>query len=123
MTWSLAATLLLLSGDVEVNPLVYNRTYQTEVRTGPAKLHGPVPLLLSGDVEVNPGPKKGAPKEPAGPTPEQKISELETKVTEYQEKITGKKIFKEAMNTSACKKQFLSYFLFTWLGIAPALLQ
>jgi len=92
MTWSLAATLLLLSGDVELNPLVHDRTYQTEVlqdRTGPAKLHGPVPLLLSGDVEVNPGPKKGAPKEPAGPTPEQKISELETKVTEYQEKITG----------------------------------
>jgi len=92
MTWSLAATLLLLSGDVELNPLVYDRTYQTEVlqdRTGPAKLHGPVPLLLSGDVEVNPGPKKGAPKEPAGPTPEQKISELETKVEEYQEKITG----------------------------------
>ena len=100
MTWSLAATLLLLSGDVELNPLVHDRTYQTEVlqdRTGPAKLHGPVPLLLSGDVEVNPGPKKGAPKEPAGPTPEQKISELETKVTEYQEKITGKKISKESI--------------------------
>ena len=103
MTWSLAATLLLLSGDVEVNPLVYNQTYQTEVRTGPAKLHGPVPLLLSGDVEVNPGPKKGAPKEPAGPTPEQKISELETKVTEYQEKITGKKISKESIITRALK--------------------
>ena len=104
MTWSLAATLLLLSGDVELNPLVYDRTYQTEVlqdRTGPAKLHGPVPLLLSGDVEVNPGPKKGAPKEPAGPTPEQKISELETKVEEYQEKITGKKISKEPIITKA----------------------
>ena len=102
MTWSLAATLLLLSGDVELNPLVYDRTCQTEVlqdRTGPAKLHGPVPLLLSGDVEVNPGPKKGAPKEPAGPTPEQKISELETKVTEYQEKITGKKISEESIST------------------------
>ena len=106
MTWSLAATLLLLSGDVELNPLVYDRTYQTDVlqdRTGPAKLHGPVPLLLSGDVEVNPGPKKGAPKEPAGPTPEQKISELETKVTEYQEKITGKKISKESIITRALK--------------------
>ena len=47
-------------------------------------------LLLSGDVELNPGPKKGAPKEPAGPTPEQKIAELETTVKTYEEKITGK---------------------------------
>ena len=46
-------------------------------------------LLLSGDVELNPGPKKGAPKEPAGPTPEQKIAELETTVKTYEEKITG----------------------------------
>lgn len=45
-------------------------------------------LLLSGDVELNPGPKKGAPKA-EGPTPEQKIGELETKVSEYEEKIQG----------------------------------
>lgn len=45
-------------------------------------------LLLSGDVELNPGPKKGAAKD-AGPTPEQKIGELETKVQEYQSKIEG----------------------------------
>ena len=45
-------------------------------------------LLLSGDVELNPGPKKGAAKD-AGPTPEQKISELEGKVQEYQDKIQG----------------------------------
>ena len=46
-------------------------------------------LLLSGDVELNPGPKKGAPKADAGPTPDQKISDLEAKVNEYQEKIQG----------------------------------
>jgi len=45
-------------------------------------------LLLSGDVELNPGPKKGAPKA-EGPTPEEKISGLETKVGEYEEKIQG----------------------------------
>jgi len=45
-------------------------------------------LLLSGDVELNPGPKKGAPKV-EGPTPEQKIGDLETKVGEYEEKIQG----------------------------------
>ena len=42
-------------------------------------------LLLSGDVELNPGPKKGAPKD-TGPTPEQKIAELETTVKTYEEK-------------------------------------
>ena len=47
-------------------------------------------LLLSGDVETNPGPKKGAPKEPAGPTPEQRITELETKVKTYEEQIGSK---------------------------------
>ena len=47
-------------------------------------------LLLSGDVELNPGPKKGAPKEPAGPTPEQRIAELENKVQTYEEKIGSK---------------------------------
>ena len=47
-------------------------------------------LLLSGDVELNPGPKKGAPKD-TGPTPEQKIAELETTVKTYEEKISGKK--------------------------------
>lgn len=47
-------------------------------------------LLLSGDVELNPGPKKGAPaKEPAGPTPEEKIATLETTVQAYEEKIQG----------------------------------
>ena len=45
-------------------------------------------LLLSGDVELNPGPKKGAPKE-TGPTPEQKIAELETTIKTYEDKITG----------------------------------
>ena len=49
-------------------------------------------LLLSGDVETNPGPKKGAPKEPAGPTPEQRITELETKVKTYEEQIGSKYI-------------------------------
>ena len=48
-------------------------------------------LLLSGDVELNPGPKKGAPKE-TGPTPEQKIAELETTIKTYEEKVTGEKI-------------------------------
>ena len=51
-------------------------------------------LLLSGDVETNPGPKKGAPKEPAGPTPEQRITELETKVKTYEEQIGSKYIHK-----------------------------
>ena len=45
-------------------------------------------LLLSGDVELNPGPKKGAPKD-TGPTPDQKIAELETTIKTYEEKITG----------------------------------
>ena len=47
-------------------------------------------LLLSGDVELNPGPKKGAPKEPAGPTPEQRITELENKVKTYEDQIESK---------------------------------
>ena len=47
-------------------------------------------LLLSGDVELNPGPEKGAPKEPAGPTPEQRITELENKVKTYEDQIESK---------------------------------
>ena len=54
-------------------------------------------LLLSGDVELNPGPKKGAPKD-TGPTPEQKIAELETTVKTYEEKISGKKKKQNEMN-------------------------
>jgi hypothetical protein len=47
-------------------------------------------LLLSGDVELNPGPKKGAaPKVEAGPTPEQKIAELEASLGQYEEKVKG----------------------------------
>lgn len=45
-------------------------------------------LILSGDVETNPGPKKGgaAPKD-AGPTPEQKIAELESNLSNYEAKV------------------------------------
>ena len=58
-------------------------------------------LLLSGDVELNPGPKKGAPKD-TGPTPEQKIAELETTIKTYEEKITGNEL---QLGWSAFKKR------------------